>query len=282
MPGTPVPLETSHPSSQGLTLHSPSAPPCFSSPLLTASSTPGLVQTRKQQEEGSSRSNRTWGAEHRRGGERHPPLSEPSNRGVAGGRTPGCQPWGMSSGGCKATPRRAPPPPPHQPQAPHAGTVAAPVFRFTSGRAPLQTLCQSVTRGQRTESRHSKTYREHRDGDTAAAVSSQSSHPASSVRTRPPESDSHPPAAAKEHCPLPSPPREPTAAHLWVLKTAPGAHHSTRPLSPLPQHPRVQPQPKSLGLVAQGPLEAVLPQSVLGTSSLGPCGAGKRGKCAPR
>ena len=94
-----------------------------------------------------------------------------------------------------------------------------------------------------------------------------------------PESNSHSPAAAKKHCPLPSPPRE-RMAHLWVLRS-PRSQLLHRPTFPsLPQHPRVQPQPKSLVLVSQELLKGILPQSVLGISSLGPCGAGKWGKCA--
>ena len=69
-------------------------------------------------------------------------------------------------------------------------------------------------------------------------------------------------------------------AHFWVLRS-PRSQLLHRPTFPsLPQHPRVQPQPKSLVLVSQELLKGILPQSVLGISSLGPCGAGKWGKCA--
>lgn len=97
-PGTPVHLP------RGSHFTAPLPPPCVSSPLLTTSSTPGLVQdgTRRGWNKKRAPAGRTecgalskagGGAE---GGETHPPLSEPSKRGVVGGG-----PLGASPRGCR-------------------------------------------------------------------------------------------------------------------------------------------------------------------------------------
>lgn len=76
---------------------------------------------------------------------------------------------------------------------------------------------------------------------------------------------------------FPYPPRK-QMAHLWILKTAPRRHCGPHYLffSSAPQHPR------ALVLCPRGCLQGIVQQPVVGTGSLGPCGAGSVGKRGPR
>lgn len=210
------------------------------------------------------------------GGGTHPP-SEPSKRGVVGGG-----PLGASPRGCRQEAAR-PLIGEHTPTPPGTGlscgngdsTCLQVHERLRASANPLP-KCDAGSAHREQTAKTTVLRWQHGPCEFPGPTPEP---PLGLARTQSPESNSL--AAAKEHCPLPSWRRE-RMAHPSVLRSPRSQLLHRTAFPSLPQHPRVQPQPKSLVLVSQELLKGVFPQSVLGISSLGPCGAGRWGKCAPR
>ena len=161
-----------------------------------------------------------WGAEHRRGGERHPPLSEPSKRGLVGGG-----PWVPAPRGCHQeaarplTGEHAPTPPATGPSCGNGDSTRLQVHEQLSASAnPLPKCDVGSAHGEQTQQKLRC-----RDGNTAP-VSFQSSLLSPNLIVTP---------LLQLRSTAPFPPHLESGWPTSGSKGAPGASYSTGPHSPL-------------------------------------------------